>query len=56
MEYTKGLKKCCLCGETIQPKGTWKDGNNAEPIKSGRCCDFCNETKVIPIRLQAMSK
>ena len=42
--------KCCLCGEEIEVKGNWKEGNNAQPIKDGRCCDFCNYTKVIPLR------
>jgi hypothetical protein len=26
-------------------------GNNAEPVNSGRCCDDCNSTIVIPARL-----
>lgn len=26
-------------------------GNNAEPIKKGRCCDKCNSTKVLLARL-----
>jgi hypothetical protein len=40
--------KCVICGCEI--KGY---GNNAEPVKSGRCCDTCNATKVIPARLKA---
>ena len=36
---------CCLCGEDI--KGY---GNNAEPLKVGRCCDKCNDN-VITFRL-----
>jgi hypothetical protein len=43
--------KCCLCNKEIGVKGGWKHGNNAEPIKSGRCCDDCDKTKVIPIRI-----
>ena len=27
-------------------------GHNAEPINSGRCCDECNSTFVIPHRLK----
>ena len=38
--------KCCLCNEEI--KGY---GNNALPLKDGRCCDSCNIAKVIPARL-----
>ena len=42
--------KCCLCKKQIEVKGTWTSGNNANPIKNGRCCDLCNATKVIPTR------
>jgi len=28
-------------------------GNNAEPVNSGRCCDGCNITSVIPARLES---
>lgn len=38
--------KCCICGG---PLG--KYGNNAEPVKSGRCCDKCNYEVVLPTRL-----
>lgn len=44
--------KCCLCKKEIEVKGTWTKGNNAEPIKRGRCCDFCNEFKVITVRIK----
>lgn len=27
-------------------------GNNAWPVKYGRCCDKCNSEKVIPARLK----
>lgn len=42
-------KVCCLCGKEF--KGY---GNNPEPIKSsktGKCCDKCNQERVIPARL-----
>lgn len=39
-------RKCCLCGEKI---GGY--GNNAQPLKDGRCCDKCNVEKVIPARI-----
>ena len=57
------IKKCCLCGEDIEVKFTpegkayWSDGNNPEPLgkKEGdRCCDTCNDTKVIPARMEQM--
>jgi len=41
--------KCCLCKKQI--KGY---GNNAQPIKDGRCCDECNLKKVIPARLEGV--
>ena len=37
--------KCCLCG-----KESIGYGNNAMPVKKGRCCDDCNMTYVIPFR------
>lgn len=43
--------KCCLCGNEIEVVGTWKEGNNAQPLMEGRCCGYCNTTKVIPTRL-----
>jgi hypothetical protein len=48
--------KCCICGNMIEPKGDWILGNNAEPIKDGRCCDDCNATKVIPARIKNIKK
>ena len=41
---------CCICGKEFVGYG-----NNPEPVKphsSGRCCDECNATKVIPKRLE----
>tara|TARA_R110000822_G_scaffold3972_22_gene17052 strand:- start:81 stop:290 length:210 start_codon:yes stop_codon:yes gene_type:complete len=52
--------KCVLCEGYIQPKKTedgvvyWRDGNNAQPIMDGRCCDECNNTLVIPARMDAI--
>ena len=47
------LKICVVCNQTIQPKYLgkdkennhvyWYEGNNAEPIHNGRCCDPCNQ-------------
>ncbi len=53
--------KCCLCNKEIKkkytPKGElyWKDGNNAQPLKDGRCCDSCNDNKVIPERIKRLN-
>jgi hypothetical protein len=45
--------KCCLCGEEIKPTITgWTEGNNAMPLKDGRCCSYCNYTKVLPERIR----
>lgn len=43
-------KKCVICGEPITGYG-----NNAEPVKHGRCCDKCNQEVVIPARLKQLS-
>ena len=44
--------KYCICGEEIEKKiNGWDSGNNAEPIRKGRCCDKCNKGLVIPTRL-----
>ncbi len=39
-------RTCCLCGETFRGQGA-----NAEPVKTGRCCDPCDKAKVIPARI-----
>jgi hypothetical protein len=44
--------KCCLCKKQIPIVRGWKFGNNAQPLKEGRCCDDCNVKKVIPARLK----
>lgn len=44
-------KICCLCGKPYTGYG-----NNPDPIKkSGRCCDNCNNNKVIPARIVGWS-
>lgn len=43
---------CSICGNKIQPVGDWTEGHNAEPVNSGRCCDYCNDAVVIPERLR----
>ena len=41
------MKKCCICGEIFDGFG-----NNPQPVKNdGRCCDFCNDNIVVPIRV-----
>ena len=46
------IHTCCICGDTFTG---W--GNNPWPLSDGeddRCCDICNDTKVIPARLERM--
>ena len=52
--------KCCICEGAIDkhytPEGVmyWDKGHNPYPVKDGpddRCCDRCNATVVIPVRL-----
>ncbi len=40
--------KCCICDELILNEY----GNNPWPVKdTGKCCNICNETEVIPARI-----
>lgn len=48
--------KCSICNKEIPVKGKWTQGNNAQPINDGRCCDYCNDTKVLPARLERLMK
>lgn len=55
--------KCCLCGGEIEKKQHpitgevyWTQGNNAEPLATGRCCDVCNDTKVVPARMKMVER
>lgn len=51
------IKECDICGKPIdihyKEDGTpyWAYGHNAEPVVSGRCCDNCQATVVLPMRL-----
>ena len=47
--------KCCICKGEIEKKGTWNQGNNAEPVRKGRCCDSCDVMVVIPMRMRLMA-
>lgn len=47
---------CSICQNEIRPVGDWTQGNNAEPVNGGRCCDQCNATVVIPARLTQMRR
>ena len=47
---------CVICQKNIEPDRNdegeivWDQGNSAEPIDAGRCCNKCNETIVLPTR------
>jgi hypothetical protein len=42
--------KCCICGKEVG-----KFGHNPYPVrKNGKCCSYCNDTKVIPARIELM--
>tara|TARA_R100000353_G_scaffold79411_1_gene59830 strand:- start:249 stop:455 length:207 start_codon:yes stop_codon:yes gene_type:complete len=49
--------KCCICKGEIEKQYTeegemyWDQGNNAQPIDDGRCCNDCNRKVVIPARM-----
>ena len=46
---------CSICKEPIEVTSYgWAEGNNAEPINDGRCCDTCDMTKVLPARMEAL--
>jgi hypothetical protein len=47
---------CSICGKPIPAVGDWTQGNNAEPINDGRCCNECNAAVVIPARLREFSE
>ena len=45
---------CCICGEEF--KGF---GNNPYPVnkdENARCCDVCNDTVIIPARIEALNE
>lgn len=42
---------CCLCGKQIP----WRESNNPWPLvddEESRCCHDCNDSKVVPARLE----
>jgi hypothetical protein len=46
----KSQAKCSICGKIYAGFG-----NNPWPINEGRCCDQCNEEKVLPARIKLMA-
>ena len=50
MRFLTESNSCCLCGADYG-----RYGHNPDPVSSsGRCCDTCNATVVIPARLAMM--
>lgn len=47
---------CSICFLPIDKVHTWEHGHNAEPVNNGRCCTVCNDTVVIPARLNMMRR
>ena len=47
--------KCSICEKRIIPDAIsgWDQGNNAQPINDGRCCDNCNNI-VVFVRLNKL--
>lgn len=43
------MKKCSICKKEYAGFG-----NNAEPVNKGKCCDNCNASVVIPVRMGAI--
>jgi len=57
---TKNVEKiypltCSICRSDIEIKSYWKNGNNAEPVNSGRCCDKCNISVVLVARINMLN-
>jgi hypothetical protein len=47
--------KCSICETEIPVKdGGWSQGNSAEPVNHGRCCDDCNMSVVVPARMKEL--
>ena len=47
MNKEENKQTCSICGQSY-----WGWGNNAWPVNDGRCCDKCNHTHVIPMRIK----
>ena len=48
---------CSICRKPIEPNEIgWDQGNNAQPVNDGRCCDPCNLKVVIPVRFRVLQE
>lgn len=48
MSKPKKTTTCCLCKKN---EFDVRHGNNAQPIEDGTCCNECNKTIVVPVRM-----
>ena len=39
--------ECQICGNTFTGHG-----HNARPVADGKCCDVCQDTRVLPTRME----
>jgi len=48
--------ECCICGFRIEVQANgWAEGHSPSPIlEHGRCCGVCNDTIVIPARMDIL--
>ena len=56
----KAKQFCVICYDALDVlykngKAVWTKGQNAEPLNKGRCCNYCNDTKVIPARIKSIA-
>ena len=58
MNKTEVMLKCVICEDDIEHKTYpetgeiyWTQGNNAQPVVDGRCCDSCDCRVVMPSRM-----
>jgi hypothetical protein len=52
---------CSICMREFSPAICFNDwtlqhGNNAAPVNTGKCCDICDETVVLPARIKAFGR
>ena len=46
---------CVICGLPLGIAASgWEQGNNAEPVADGRCCDDCDNNIVIAERMRRL--
>ena len=46
--------ECVICGGLIDihPLSGWAGGYNADPVREGRCCEYCDDNIVLPMRMR----